>query len=235
MSFQPADAPSQAAAKKARDGTKSVNPITIDGHQGFVIDWTSYGDTRLYSAIIARKSSGYFTMDLKCPAKEFSAARSDWSRLIGAVKLTDDKKSGGAAKKPAGGGAVEKSGFSVTLPDGWSENRSTSQSKQRAIIDYSAPEARGRLDIQEDNMTPATLDQLRPRSSNVKLLESSKVSMSGRTGVYVVTVLQDERTYLCHLDNGRGGRYVLHFSCLQADYSKMSGSFKTLLSRLKFQ
>ncbi|MCA9792454.1 MAG: hypothetical protein KC910_11685 [Candidatus Eremiobacteraeota bacterium] len=237
MSHQPADIPSEAAARKARNGggeqkVLDISKIKIDGRQGFVVDWTSYGQKRLLEAFIPDKGQGYFLLTFECPKADYNHGLGDWRRLLKGVELRLSKAE---AETPSAGGAVEKETFSVELPDGWTEAKATKYDQKRAIIDYSAPGARARVDISDDQMAPATLQQLMPRSKEARLADSGKANISRRHGVFAAEVFHGERTELYHLDNGRGGRYLIRFTCLEADFHKVKASWKKLRGHLKLQ
>ncbi len=241
ISDQPANIPSEAAARKARTSppdkkVKAISPITISGQKGYLIDWTAYGKS-IYEAYIPKTGSGYFVLTLECPVADSAAALSDWNLLLRGVELKASNSTGSntGAVKGASGGVVQKDRFTITLPEGWSEAGTTRSSRNRAIVDYSVPGASGRADISEDNMAPATLAMLRPRSSETRLVESGSTNISGYSGVYTVTVFQGERIYNYHFDNKRGGRYTIYFSCLEADSAKIAPSFKKLLGALKLK
>lgn len=80
-----------------------------------------------------------------------------------------------------------------------------------------------------------SVEELKPKSGDVRVVEARQMSLSGRKGVIISTVTDGTRSQFYHVDNKRGGRYVINFSCVDADYSKVSPNLTKLMNALKLK
>lgn len=210
-----------------------VKNTSLQGRKGYILEWTreSRGQTKaLREGYFTGRGSNHFRLTMTCLGSDFGPSEKDWKRFLQGVKFSDSKSSGKKKKKQPS--VVEEANFTVHLAPNWSVDGDFRADRNRIKLVYAIHGARAGMTVNHEDFPPVSLAKV--VKSPHKLIDRGKARVGNRNGIYGSSYYQDRRHHFYYVDNGRGGRFRLHFQCNKSDYPKVKKGLQQALKGLEF-